>query len=223
MDLTLMTRVGPVVAGDGNEEALRAGRDGGLVVNEGRPRFAEYAARGLVFAGMTAVAGTTVVAANNSPIAAAAATVLSLYNPIGSGVDLELLKAWLNHISGTPAAGAWVYNVMYNQTITAAANNGGTAGATPVSSFGQQSPSGRIFTQTALTGGVNAQVLYRPFGSAQFAGALAATTPGQAVYDPIDGEIVLPPGGLLSIASPGTGTTHIVAAGLCWLERTRSG
>lgn len=221
MEVKVQGRVGLATANDGVEDNLRLDRTTAQVVSQGRGRYSEAGSRGLIFAGMTPVAGTTVVAANNSPVAAAAATVLSLYNPMGSGIDLEVLKAWLNHISGTPAAGAWVYNVAYAQSITAVQNNA-AVGAAPVGANNGVAGVGQIFAQTGLTGGVGAQRLYRPFGSSQFAAAIAATTPGQAVYDLVDGEIVLPPGGLLSIASPGTGTTHVVAAGFCWQETRRA-
>jgi hypothetical protein len=51
-----------------------------------------------------------------------------------------------------------------------------------------------------------------------FAGALAATTPGQTAVDNVDGAIVVPPGGLLTIAPPAAGTTHIVGAGIQYAE-----
>ena len=115
--------VGPVLRGDGNGgSGLRASRNGGLVVTPEAPALYEPASRGVIFSCSTALAGTTVVAANNSGVAAAAATILSLYNPLGSGVNLALIKTGVWFTSGTPAAGMWCYNVAYNQTITATAN-----------------------------------------------------------------------------------------------------
>jgi hypothetical protein len=222
MDITMKGRVGPATSGTGSHQTARLATDAAVVVAPAHGPWAEYASRGLVFAGMTALGGTTVVAANNSPVAAAAATILSLYNPLNSQLDIEVIATKLAFVSGTPAAGAWVYNIAYNQAITAIQNNGGTTGARPVSANGGGSGVGVIYTQTALTGGVGAQVLYRPIGNALFAGAIAATTPNLGHTDEVNGEIVLPPGGLLTVASPGTGTTVIVAAGFVWLERERA-
>lgn len=217
--ITIQGRVGPIQTTDGAEDAMRIGKDGSQIVCDGHGRYYEATSRGRVFSGMTAPGGTTGVAANNTPIAAAAASILTVYNPLNSGVNLEILKAWLNFVSGTPAAGAYVYNYAFAQNITATQNNGGTAGAMPQANIAQGgSSAGRIFTQTALTGGVGAQVLLRPFGASLFAAAIGGTTPQLNFLDLVDGEIVLPPGALLSIAAPGTGTSVIVVAGFTWQE-----
>ena len=203
--------VGPVLRGDGNGgSGLRASRNGGLVVSPEAPALYEGASRGVIFSCSTALTGTTVVAANNSGVAAAAATILSLYNPLGSGVNLALIKTGVWFTSGTPAAGMWCYNVAYNQTITATAN----------AVMGRNLPSGAAssasgFTQTALTGS-GAQTFLRGFGT-MFAGAIAATTPALP-WDIVDGDIVVPPGGVLTICSPGTGTTVIVMASIEYQE-----
>jgi hypothetical protein len=221
--MLIEAQVGPVVSSDGSETNLRQGKDGSLIVSDGHGRFYELASRGGIYTGMTAVAGTTVVAANNTPVAAGAASILSLYNPLSSGYYLELLKTFLMLISGTPAAGAFVYNMALNQNITATQNNGNAAGATPQQTFAPgASGVGRVFTQTALTGS-GAQMLLRPLGIAPFAGAIAATSTGLIVTDVCDGDIVLPPGGLLSIASPGTGTAQIAAACFVWAENKQPG
>ena len=202
--------VGPVLRGDGNGgSGLRASRNGGLVVTPEATALYEGASRGTVFSCSTALTGTTVVAANNSGVAAAAATILSLYNPIGSGVNLALVKTGVWFTSGTPAVGMWCYNVAYNQTIT----------ATPNAVMGRNLPSGAAtsasgFTQTALTGS-GAQTFLRGFGT-MFAGAIAATTPALHWDDASD--IVLPPGGVITICSPGTGTSVIVMASIVYQE-----
>jgi hypothetical protein len=74
---------------DGGADLIRGTQDSALVTADGHGRYGEMGARGFVFSGGTGAAGTTIVAANNTPVAAAAASILSLYNPIGSGVDCE--------------------------------------------------------------------------------------------------------------------------------------
>jgi len=189
--------------------AIRLDRTASQVVADGRPRYAELAARGQVFAFGTALAGTTIVAANNAPIAAAAASILTLFNPQGSGFNYEIIKGVLHGISGTPAAGAWVWNAAYGQTITAAE---GASPTKPICTLNGSGSEAKGFTQAALTGS-GAQVFIRPFGKSFFAGALAATSPLDAV-DEVAGDLICPPGGIVSIASPGTGTTMIVAAAI---------
>lgn len=219
MGMIIDATVGPIVASDAGQLTLRLDQTRALVVTDAHGRLREAAMRGKLYTGMTAIGGTTVVAGNNSPIAAAAASILSLYNPLGTKVNLSLLRTILFYVSGTPAAGGWVYNYGFSQNITAVQNNGGVAGAAPVSGLvSGLSGTGKIYTQTALTGS-GAQILYRPIGgTALFAGALAATTPGLGVVEQVDGEIEAPPGGVVSVASPGTGTTLIVGACFVWEE-----
>lgn len=204
---------------DGSADVARGTQDSALVTADGHGRYGELAARGAMFSGGTGFAGTTIVAANVTPIGAAAATILSLYNPIGSGVDVELIRTLIAHISGTPGAGAWLYNFQFNQTLTAIQNCFGVAGGTPVPNRlgGNAGGKARVFTQTALTGSA-AQLQHRAIGTTQFAAAIAATTQGLGFVDEVAGSIVIPPGGLLSIAAPVIGTTHIVAASFEWDE-----
>jgi hypothetical protein len=204
---------------DGVEEAIRLGKDCSAVVSHGNGRYYEPTSRGKVYTAMTSAAGTTIVAANVTPVAAAAATILSIYNPLNSGVNAQVLKTWLNFISGTPGAGAFVYNVAYGQNITAIQNNQGSAGLGAMSNL----PSGatgavKTYVQTALTGGVAAQQLMRPMGASLFAAAIAGTTPALNFLDLVDGDLVLPPGALLSIAAPAVGTTVLVVAGIEYQE-----
>lgn len=221
MGIEVVVEIGNGRAGvqDGTEGTIRGARGGELVVTDGRGRYAELAARGQVWSGTSAVIGTTVVAANVNPVAAAAATILSLYNPAGSNTDVELLRTIINHISGTPGVGSLVYNIQFGQNITATGNNGGTAGSLPACNrTSSRKGQAIIFTQTALTGGAGAQILLRPVGPHQFGAAIAATTPGLYAVVEEAGSIVIPPGGLLSLAVAAVGTTHVISAAFEWAE-----
>lgn len=217
MAIEVKGNVGPVVGADGSENVIRLGRDSEAVTADAVPRFSEATRRRYTFSGMTLVAGTTIVAANVTPVAAAAASMISLWNPMGSGKDLHLVRANICGISGTPGVGQWVYNIAYNQVLMATQNNQGVAGTMPMCTYGSGvTGAGKIFTQTALTG-ATAQALFKPCGFSFFGGAVAATTNVNYV-DNIDGAIVLPPGGLISLAAPLIGTTFVVAGGFDWME-----
>lgn len=202
---------------DGSDTPLRQARNRELVVVSGHGDYAEPSSRGFIYQGMTTIVGTTVVAANNSPVAAAAATILTLYNPLNSGVNLELLRTYIHFISGNPGTGAFAYNMAWGQNITATQNNTGVAGAPPVCPLNGQSGKGKIFTQTALTGGTTAQTLTRSITSS-FSANIAASSSQQIAVDEVRGEIVIPPGGLISIASPATGTNTVIVASFAWQE-----
>lgn len=210
------TYVGPIIGADGRGAGrFRQGRDGGLVTADAHGRLYEQTSRGKVFSVQTALTGTTIVAGNVAPPAAAAATVLTLSNPVGSGVNLEILLGFLLHISGTPGAGGWTWctaNAVGTTVITAAVN----ATPQPMLTSGGNSVAS-AWTQTALTAGPLHKAA-RLLPSAQFAGAIAATTPGQSVVDIVDGGLVIAPGWIVTLAPPATGTTHVVVAGIVYAE-----
>jgi hypothetical protein len=204
---------GPVLRSTGAKGTGRAGTEGQFVVSDLTPRYAEACRLGQCFTVATAVAGTTNVAANATPPAAGAATLLTVYNPVGSGKNLEVIKVYAAHLSGTPAAGGLWFATAYNTVITATQN------ATPIpllASGGNSVAKG--FTQTALTGGLVHTTLRPVANCAPFAGAIAATTVGLNCLDEVEGAIVLPPGSALSLASSGTGTTLIVNGAIIYRE-----
>lgn len=205
--------VGEGVSSDASSaQASRGTRLRELLVNAGAPSRREAASRGRIFSFSTALVGVTLAAGMVAPVGGAT-TLLSLFNPPANTVAASIIRAWLVHVSGTPGAGMWAWFGAGMQAITAA---GGTAVA------GRGKVGGGVssmlgFANAALTGsGIQAQI--RPFPSGQFAGALAATTPGQVVVDEIDGAIEVGPGGVLTLTPPAAGTTHIVACGIEYQE-----
>ena len=204
--------VGPRLRGD-LFDTFRAGARGELIVGNLRGKWSEMAQRGLVGAVSTPLAGTTIAAGNVAPPAAAAATVLTLYNPPESGIELEILKVIVHHISGTPGAGAWAHCIAQcigATKITAAQN------ATPVGSRALALMNAQGFTQTALTAG-GAHSTYRAFAGT-FAGALAASSPGQVIVEEVDGEIVVPAGFAYTPAPPAAGTSHVVGVTIVFAQ-----
>lgn len=210
--MILEGQVGPRVTADGSSTELRQSRLGSLVIQQAHSKYYEAASRSKIFTITTAQAGTTIVGANAAPPAAAAATILSLYNPIGSSINAVITKTVIQNISGTPGAGAFTYCVSWGNRVTATQN------ATPRCNYiGGANPICQGYTQTALTGGL-VHVVLRPIGFVSFAAAIAATATSLVGIDYVDGEIVVPPGGILTVANAATGTTHIVAGSLSWEE-----
>lgn len=170
-----------------------------------------------VFQVSGAQAGTTIAAGHVAPPAAAAATLLSILNPVGSPVNLEIISASIGHISGTPGAGTFTY--CYSQqgsALDAVAEAGAIKRCTYL---GGTSTVAKAWAATTLTGGV-VHAVAAHFPSAPFAGAVAATTEATAfsqVHE-VDGAIIVPPGMMLTIAPAATGTTHIVAVSITYAE-----
>lgn len=180
------------------------------------PKYIELARKGRVFAASGAQAGTTIAAGHVAPPAAGAATMLSILNPIGSGMNLEIVSASLGHISGTPGAGTFTYCMAYQEDKVTAGE--AVAVVQPTITSARKSAV-KAWSATTLTGSVVHEVMAH-FPSAPFAGALAATSEGTAyaVTHEVDGLIVVQPGWMLTLAPAATGTSHVVACQIVFAE-----
>lgn len=213
----LETFVGPLYQGSTGRGVgrLRQGSLSELIVSNGRGKYAELASRGALFSLFTANTGATVAAGHVAPPAAAAATTLTLSNPVGSGVNFEIVAGHLTHLTGTPGTGSWswcVANAVGATVITATANATAKSGLA-----GGAASAGVGYTATALTAGP-LHVVQRQFPNSMFAGAIGATSLNLNMVDLVDGALVIPPGWIVSLAPPATGTTHVVMAQIVYAE-----
>ena len=211
------TVVGPTTQSDGRGIGrMRVSKTNALITAQEAPPFAELAARGKLYSLQTAVTGATIAAGHVAPPAAAAATLLTLRNPVGSGVNMVILKGTIAHVSGTAGTGCFSWCVASNTTSVLTA----TANATPQPLLaGGAASLGAGFTATTMTGGL-VHAVARLFPSAVFATAMDAATQGKVAIDFVDGAIVLAPGYLLTIAPAATGTSHVVVASIEYAEIT---
>lgn len=199
---------------DGTGVIVGASRNGSLRVVYGGASRSEAAQRNKLFYVTTAQAGVTIIAEMAGTIAADKKTILSVENPVGSTVDLHLHEVIIGHVSGTPGAGAFSLQHVVNTTAPT-----GTYNITPrATRVGSSKGVAHGWSNTATTG-TGAHVLLMNLPVVPFAGALAAThtTMSPVVY-PVDGAIVIPPGGFLSIAAAATGTSHVVTASMLYEE-----
>lgn len=180
------------------------------------PKYNELARKGRVFQVSGATTGTTIVAGHVAPPAAAAATTLSLLNPLGSGCDLEIIDGIIGHVSGTPGAGTFSWCIAY-QTDTITAGEAVSI-IKPLYASSKRSVA-KSWSATALTGGA-VHYVQAHFPSAPFAGVLALTSEGTArsAVHQVNGLIIVPPGWMLTLAPAATGTTHIVTAAITFAE-----
>jgi hypothetical protein len=187
-------RAGYTVMADGTISPARCSRIGCLCTGDAHGKYYEQTSRGNVYSLMlTATSGN--IAAGNLWAAAAGATYqFALWNPIGSGKNLALLKFQVWTVSGTapvpPVIHAYASGVptLATTVVTAIACNNIGLGAASVA---------RALTSvagTALTG-ATATFLLRAADLAVGAGTL---TPANAfelkATEYIDGDIVIPPG-----------------------------
>lgn len=173
--------------------------------------------QGRVFHGNIAAAGVVL------PIYSSTTQQLGLWNPVGSGVDILLLKIALTYIDTTGAAGGYVLAQLTNapaaigtglaitaftETTAIPALNGGSY--TPAAKFGQ----GATLTVTAPT-------IKRSLGLNQ--NAFTANGTGQMAYENsinFQGDEVLVPGTAVFVAG-NIATLAKWSGSLTWAEVTR--
>lgn len=213
-DFSLNTKVGPSNTADGKGSELRQAKDGGLVVSQSHGKFYEQASRGTVFAVSGALTGTTIAAGHVAPPAAAAATTLSLLNPLGSGVNFEILRGSISHVSGTPGAGAFAWCSAYQGNVITAGEATAIKRAQYLSKSGGKA---MAWSATALTGGAVHEIT-RVFPASKFAGAIDVASSNLTEVDDVDGALVVPPGWMITLAPPAAGTSHVVVAQIVYAE-----
>ena len=180
------------------------------------PKYIDLARKGRVFAASGAATGTTIAAGHVAPPAAGAATMLSILNPHGSGMNLEIISGSIGHVSGTPGAGAFSWCSAYQETDVTGAE--AVAIVRPLITSERKSAA-LAWSATTLTGSAVHKIL-KLFPSAPFAGALAATSEGtgRAAVEEVDGLIIVQPGWMLTLAPAATGTSHIVTCEIVFAE-----
>ena len=187
-------RAGYITMADGSIGSARASRIGAIAVGEGQGKYYEQSSRGYVFSLMLATTSGNIAAGNLWAAAAGATYQFALWNPLGSGKNISLLKFGVWTISGTApvppvihAFGSGTPTLASTVVIPIACNNIGLGAASVA----------RALTSTAgsaLTG-APATYLLRAADLAVGAGSL---TPANAfevkAIEYIDGDIVIPPG-----------------------------
>lgn len=166
---------------------------------------------------MTLAAWTTTIAAGNiNSFAAAASSQFALWNPVGSGKNIVLLKFATWPISGTaPVAGCFhsqfaLSAVLASVALTPVTSAKIGSGLAPTAGYKSSAAGG------ALTGS-GAATLIRAADFFITAGTAANLT-GQQCTEYIDGDIVLTPGYGWAPTWVAAGTTYLGGYSVTWKE-----
>jgi hypothetical protein len=194
----------------GTPAAISTGWHNELLKSDLFPRYAYLVLSGLVFTVSNPAAGVLSAAGNVSPIAAAGTPILALFNPANSGKNLVMLAATAVVFSSTAAPLSVVLNVVDGQVITAVTN------VTPVNALTLKASGSNAsaFSLTALTGSTVMR-MYRGLLAAAGAATAGMNQPGK---DELAGELVIPPGGVVAVATGAAGTAAQVLASFTWAE-----
>ena len=189
--------------GDNTNNAILAGKAGEAIVNELRGKYFISAYRNRLFS--ATAAGVTIPL-----ITSAVVSVFTLYNPPGSGVNMEMVETTIGSTSATT-----VVNVVgwYFSTATAtAAGTFTTKGTVQNMLVGGAAGQGQFFSSYTHSGTPTLIDIISAYGAT----TNANSSPPQKLHD---GKLVLPPGIAMSIAmgtAAGTTTANTIEA--VWAE-----
>ena len=218
--MLIQGQVGTAIGQDGAQNNLRQARTSELIVSQNHGRYYEAASRGNLF-NLTLSAATTGVSAGNLVAAAAnAATQFAIWNPLGSGFNMSILKTHIGIISGTIVGGPIFHGVFVLGNPTNATTFDAGRGAQNSLIGGRQPVIRYINTAassgTTITGGTT-PLIHKPMNLQYSAGTYAALA-GSVMMDLVDGDIVIPPGyGWLPLFAT-AGTSVLFSASCTWEE-----
>lgn len=214
--LSVLPTGGPQARADGTAGAQLADREGNTKATLGHAEYTESARRGRLFS--LAANAYTIVAANATTGAIGTfKPIVGFYNPTGSGVNAVIVNHKEFHTSGTPG-GPLIWNffcgVNWSSAVGGTIYNNLLSNLTPNGSQMIAQNNTAVTTNPAITTAMNA------FGVAAGPAAVAvATGTGETGTNNDDkGQIVVPPGCLLALASTATGTSDVVSASVTWEE-----
>lgn len=172
---------------DGALGAVRLTRDGSLANQESHAKYQEPVMRGNVFT-CSDLSGTAVTTKAGLD---AAAPMLTLSNPAGSGKALVLIETAVD-ITASPA-GAVGFSLAFNSVTSTAAPTTTTAATVQNANLGlTTTPSGNCYRVATLVG---PPVAFRYIGGTTGASAIG----GYTLNDNSDGKVIIPPGVTISI------------------------
>lgn len=210
----IVATAAPQNRADGTAGIQLADREGNTKEVLGHAEYTEPARRGKLFT--LAANAYTIIAANAS--AGNIATfkpIVGFYNPTGSGVNAVIVNAKEYHTSGTPG-GPLIWNfycgVNWSSAVSGTIYNNLLSNNTPNGSSMIAQNNTFPLTNPGIT---SAMLALGPVGGPT-TGASALGISGTD-HD-LKGQIVVPPGCFLGMASTTTGTTDIVSASVTWEE-----
>jgi hypothetical protein len=191
MPVYVNQKAGPMVASDGSIVTFRASRDGAVIVGRAHGRFYESASRGTTFVAAVQQVNVGGSLGTQSP--------LLLVNPVGSGMNLSILKLTFAWFSGTLGAGViwWAQGSGPAAPLPLESNNSNIVRNS--ARLGNTFPPNDVALLYANVGFFPAPVLVRP-SAISMAPYLATNTVLNPIQvEDVSGELVVPPGRYIAV------------------------
>ena len=187
-----------------------------LITKLGAGKYEDDTLQGRIFHMVLAAWTTTIAAGNINAFAAAASSQFALWNPVGSGINISLLKFATWPISGTaPVAGCFHSKFQLSAVLASAAAFPVTPGLvgspnTPGAGY-LSSAAGSALTGSGAATLIRAADLYITAGT-------AANLVGAKCIEYIDGDIVIGPGYGWAPTWVAAGSTYLGGYSVTWKE-----
>lgn len=185
---------------DNTNAVVLQGKQSELIVSQLHGKYDVGAYRGQVFWGSSLIAGVTI------PVNTTTAPTFTLYNPVGSGVNLEMISLDI----GWPAAATTVVGTLLGTLSTQTPTATTQGGVTIANPFGGSTTASaaRLFTAATIT----AATTHIPLlGVTSTADAMIAS------HYEFDGKLLIAPGSLITLTSTPV-QTGVAIPSWCWAE-----
>ena len=187
------------LADGGNFPALQ-GKAGEIIAAELHGKWFTAAYRGRVYISAPLIAGITI------PVNTTTAATFTIYNPVASSTNLELISLDIGWPAAATSVVATILGTVSNQTPTAVTAN--TNPILPGLLGGSFSPQAKIYTAATVVASTSHIPLLQVTSTAD---AMVAS------HYEFDGKIILPPGWIMTLTSTPV-QTGVAMPGLCWAE-----
>jgi hypothetical protein len=186
MSITLVTVANPGAASiaDSTATAQLGGKQGDALVSELHGKYYTASYRGRLFIGQTTTAGTVI------PIITTTTATFALYNPLGSGVNVELISCDIAATTVTAVVSAIGLGVVTGLTLAPTSLTALTPVPIPIGAGGV--PQAKLYAQAVLAAATTSFIPM--FGVSVVTGVLPLLH-----YD-FDGRVILAPGSLVFLA-----------------------
>jgi len=191
---------------DGTNPIVPQGKQGELLKADLHGKWWSAAYRGRVFVGGTAAAGTTI------PISSATAATFVLFNPLGSGINVELISYDLGITVVTSVASPVLLGIITGLVL---APTGLTAlTASPALLGGSSVAQAKLYSVATLAA---AATLFYTLGQITATNATAGNALGPNFHYEFEGRIGLAPGSLVHVCGTAAQTSPTTQT-FAWAE-----
>jgi hypothetical protein len=199
---------------DNSDPYLLGGKSGQAIVSAMHGTHYTSNARGNVYIGSQAATGVAL------PAVVSTTQQCGLFNPLGSGVNLSLIKLNMGFVSGTCLG---MHFVLGYKTGCGASIATGSAGitvatlATPISARLDGKTAGGVFMSAGIT--TAAPALLMTLGISQL--VMTPATTSAVTFDTdyeFDGTLIVPPGSAIFVAGAAANEVGVYCISLIWEE-----